>query len=213
MAHALPLHIGLVLIFRMLPGGRHGAAVSGGRQDRDEESRSMRSLGRKIVLKRICGILVCLLLLSALIWPGGDLYAQRVKKPKKNSPILKETKSAKMIFRRIEMAWRGSDARFISDLVGSGKTYIVMGGSGPRNGYYSRSQVFYLLKKMFREYSQMKFEFVKYHNIDKPGKKVFAVAYRSYKNIRTDRVFQDKVYITLGKEGDDWVLTEIKTTR
>ena len=118
-----------------------------------------------------------------------------------------------MIFSRIEGAWRRADARYLADLVGNGKAHIVMGGRGPRGGYYSRSQVFYLMKRMFGEYSQIKFEFVKYHNINQKSRKVFAVAYRSYKNIRSDKVFQDKVYITLGKEGDDWVLTEIKTTR
>ena len=45
------------------------------------------------------------------------------------------------------------------------------------------------------------------------GRRVYAIAYRSCKIMRTDKVFQDKVYITLGREGRDWVVTEIKTTR
>ncbi len=126
---------------------------------------------------------------------------------------MKVTSSPSKIFNDLEKAWRRSDARYLADLVGNGKAYIVLGERGPRGGYYSKSQVFYLMKKMFREYSQIKFEFVKYHNINDKSKKVFAVAYRSYKNNRSDKVFQDKVYITLGKEGNEWLLTEIKTTR
>ncbi len=153
------------------------------------------------------------MLLPFIDLPGGEALAQRTGKARVDTLVLKESISPAMIFRRIEGAWRKSDARYLAGLVGDGKVYIVMGEMGPKSGYYSSSQVFYLLKKIFREYSQMKFEFVKYHNVDKPGRKVFAVAYRSYKNIRSDRVFQDKVYITLCKEGDDWVMTEIKTSR
>ena len=146
------------------------------------------------------------------MWPC-DLAAQRPRKTLKDPTSLKEAGSPSKIFREIEKSWRKSDARYLANLVGSGKVHIVLGEKGPRGGYYSKSQVFYLMKRMFGEYSQIKFEFVKYHNISARSKKVFAVASRSYKNIRSDKVFQDKVYITLGKEGNNWVLTEIKTTR
>ena len=52
-----------------------------------------------------------------------------------------------------------------------------------------------------------------FHNLDKPGRKVYGIAYRSYKNIRSDKVFQDKVYVTLKKEGAGWVVAEITTTK
>ncbi len=147
-----------------------------------------------------------------MVWPC-EIEAQRPGRTLQDPASLKEASSPSKIFSKIEISWRNSDARYLADLVGSGKAYIVLGEKGPRGGYYSKSQVFYLMKRMFGEYSQLKFEFVKYHNINDRSKKVFAVASRSYKNIRSDKVFQDKVYITLGKEGDDWVLTEIKTTR
>ncbi len=168
---------------------------------------------RSAPLKRPLAYLVIVAVAAALLIPDGNANARKVQDDNKGTKLLREVKRPEVVFRKIEKAWRSSKADVIAGLVGGGRVYIVMGGKGREGGYYSKAQVYYLMKKMFKEYRQMKFEFVKYHNVDKPGRKVFAIAYRNYKNIRSGKVFQDKVYITLGKEGDDWVLVEIKTTR
>lgn len=159
-----------------------------------------------------------ILLLAAAVQAAcpGPASAQRIRKDskdKKDLPALKETRAPQWVFSRIERAWNNSDAGAISAVVGKKKVLILMKGVADGGGYYSKSQVFFLMKKMFKEFDHMKFEFVRYHNLDRPDRKVFAIAYRTYKNIRSNRVYQDKVYITLGKEGDDWVVTEIKTAR
>jgi len=131
-------------------------------------------------------------------------------------PPTRESKPADSplkVFKGIERAWRSGDAAGIAALVGEGRIAIDVRGIGQRGGLFSRSQVLYLFRNMFEAYEQTKFEFVKYHNLDKPERKVYGIAYRSFKNNRNGKVYQDKVYVTLGREGPGWVVAEIKTAR
>ncbi|MCK4538394.1 MAG: hypothetical protein KAV42_06310 [Candidatus Krumholzibacteria bacterium] len=157
------------------------------------------------------------LIISVLVFiavlPCTAAVAQRRVKEKQVRELPSEVKSPQAVFRRLEGAWKSGNAKSISSMVGKKKAFIHIRGAGANGGFYSRSQVFYLFKRMFKEYRHLKFEFVKFHNLDRPDRRVYAIAYRSCKIMRSDKVFQDKVYITLGREGQDWVVTEIKTTR
>lgn len=117
------------------------------------------------------------------------------------------------VFKGIERAWKKENADGLASFAGRGRVYLDVRGIGKKGGYYSKSQVKYLFKDMFKADDQLKFEFVKFHNLEKPDRKVYGIAYRSCKNNRSGKVFQDKVYVTLGREGPAWVLAEIKTTR
>ncbi len=144
---------------------------------------------------------------------SSGISGQDLKRVESVEKILPDERNPQVVFARFEGAWKRADAEAISTMTGKNKVFIQMKGMTETGEFYSRSQVFFLLKKLFRENRQMKFEFVKYHNLDRPDRRVFAIAYRSYKNIRSEKVFQDKVYVTLCKEERDWVLAEIKTTR
>ena len=151
------------------------------------------------------------MILMILVAPQAQ--AQRRKPKDADKQLLQEVVPPSRVFAAIERAWKAGNAQAIAGQAGSKKVHINMTEMGEGGGLYSKSQVYYLLKKMFKEKRQLKFEFVKYHNLEKPGRRVYAIAYRSYKNNRSNRVYQDKVYITLGKEGRNWVLVEIKTAR
>ena len=116
-------------------------------------------------------------------------------------------------FKRFETAWRSGNAAGIVALVGEGRVYVDVRGIGRQGGWFTRPQILFLLRNMFEKDTQTRFEFIKYHNLDKPDRKVFGIAYRSLKNNRSGNVVHDKVYVTLGREGSAWVVSEIKTTR
>ncbi|HSG29539.1 MAG TPA: hypothetical protein VLA34_13750 [Candidatus Krumholzibacterium sp.] len=156
-------------------------------------------------------ILTILMIAAAAAAFPISAVAQRGRKDIKNEQPLTEVVSPRSTFSRIEVAWRARDAEAISSFVGNSKVLVQI-GAGDSGGFYSRSQVHHLLKRMFREYEQLRFEFAKFHNLDNPGRKVYAIAHRRSRALRSDKVFQDKVYITLGKEGEHWVIVEIKTT-
>ena len=117
------------------------------------------------------------------------------------------------VFKGIERAWQKENADVLASYAGQGRVFLDVRGIGKKGGYYSRSQFKYLFRDMFKTDKQLKFEFVKFHNLEKPDRKVYGIAYRSCKNNRSGKVFQDKVYVTLGREGSAWVVAEIKTTR
>ncbi len=117
------------------------------------------------------------------------------------------------VFKALERSWQKENADGIASYAGEGRVFLDVRGIGKKGGYYSRSQVKYLFRDMFEVDEQMKFEFVKFQNLEEPDRKVYGIAYRSCKNHRSGKVFQDKVYVTLGREGSAWVVAEIKTTR
>jgi hypothetical protein len=53
---------------------------------------------------------------------------------------------------------------------------------------------------------------VKYHNLEKQGSRVYGMALRSYKSNQSGGLYQDRVYVTLAREGSRWAVTEIKST-
>jgi hypothetical protein len=116
------------------------------------------------------------------------------------------------VFRGIERAWQKENADGIVSYLGSGRVRIRVRGIGKEGGYYSKSQVKYLFRDMFKNIDHLKFEFVKFHNLEQPDRKVYGIAHRRCKNHRSGKVFQDTVYVTLGREGSTWVVAEIKTT-
>ena len=148
---------------------------------------------------------------------ASPLFSQDIKKDPQRE-IKKDEKTIKVqdplkVFKGIEKAWQKENADGIASYAGDTKVFLDVRGIGQKGGHYSRSQVKYLFKDMFKADDQLKFEFIKFHNLEEPDRKVYGIAYSSCKNIRSGKVFQDKVYVTLGREGSAWVVAEIRTTR
>ncbi len=158
--------------------------------------------------KRAGVLIVCLpvvAMLAAAAWSQEVIDVRIQDKARRNRAPLE-------VFKGIENAWCNSRAQTLSRLTGESMVFVNVKGIGRKGGYFSRSQVYYLFKKMFKRYPQLNFKFVKYHNLDKPDRKVYGIARRSYKNIRSGRLYQDKVYVTLKRGEKGWVVSEIKTT-
>ncbi len=151
-------------------------------------------------------IAIPVLLAAAPAFSQEKREIQKKEQPAKAQDPLK-------VFKGIERAWQKENADVLASYAGQGRIFLDVRGIGKKGGYYSKSQFKYLFRDMFKADNQMKFEFVKFHNLEKPDRKVYGIAYRSCKNIRSGKVFQDKVYVTLGREGSAWVVAEIKTTR
>ncbi len=132
------------------------------------------------------------------------------EKIKKMEPK-KETMMPLSIFRDIEKAWHNESPDEILNLLSKGKVYLYIKESGYREGYYSHSQTRYIFRSIFEQNRQLKFRFVKYYNLEQPSRRVYGVAQRSYKNISSGRLFRDKLYVALKREGDRWVIARIKS--
>ncbi len=130
-------------------------------------------------------IFCVVLLVTALI--SADAAGQELirKKGRRRIPALKQSPLA--TFRGIEKAWSGENASSLAHFAGEGKVFVSVMGIGQRGGYFSRPQVHYLFKRMFKNFEHSKFNFVKYHNLDKPGGRVYGIAHRSYRNNRNGK--------------------------
>jgi hypothetical protein len=158
-------------------------------------------------------VIPALLLLAATPAFSQERSIPDKRKIEKRKPAAASSQDPLKVFKGLERAWQKKNADDIASYAGEGRVFLDVRGIGKKGGYYSRSQVKYLFKDMFRTDDQVKFEFIKFQNLEEPDRKVYGIAYRSCKNNRSGKVFQDKVYVTLGREGPSWVVAEIKTTR
>jgi len=117
-----------------------------------------------------------------------------------------------VIFQNIEKAWQSGNAQHLASLASESRVYLEIRGSERRGGYFTKPQVFYIFKDMFASMKQTSFTFVKYHNLEKQDRRIYGMALRRYKSNRSGGLYQDKVYVTLVKEGSRWVMAEIKST-
>jgi len=155
-----------------------------------------------------------LILLAALflLAPGGAAAGQERRKiPRDRAPV--RGMDPMIVFRGIERAWRAGDAQKLAGYAGESKVLLNVRGLGEKGGYYSRSQVFYLFKDMFKSTRHKKFDFVSFHEVGEKSTKIYGIARRNYETTSNGRLFQDKIYVTLKLEGKRWVVSEMKSAR
>ena len=144
--------------------------------------------------------------------PVHSQKSRSVTKERMKVPASEVTNETAPIFKGIERAWRNGDAGALAEYVGDQRVYLRVRGLGEEGGHYSKPQLYYLFKRMFKTTKLKRFEFVKFHNSGSKARKVYGTAYRSFENTSSGRLFQDKVYVTLKLEGERWVVSEIKST-
>lgn len=160
-------------------------------------------------MKRQRAISILLLAAIVVLSPGAHSMQDRRKKPK--TPVNAVPKEPMVVFKGIESAWRSGNAQRLASYAGNSKVLLNVRGLGEKGGYYSRSQVFYLFKDMFKSTRHKKFNFVKYHDVGKRSSKIYGIAHRNYEVVSNGRLFQDKIYVTLKLEGKRWVVSEMKS--
>ena len=154
---------------------------------------------------------ITILLLAILAFPATGTGAGQDRRRKPKVPVPAVPKDPMVVFRGIEVAWRSGDARQLADLAGGSKVFLNVRGLGEKGGYYSRSQVFYLFKGMFKATRHKSFDFVKSHDVGKNSNKIYGIYRRNYEDTSNGRLFQDKIYVTLKFEGKRWVVSEMKS--
>jgi len=150
------------------------------------------------------------LFLAAFLLAGVSLSAQEIRR----STVVpdEEITGPLLIFRSVERAWRAGNAQALSALASDSRVRVELRGLERSGGYFTRPQIFYIFKNLFTSTKQINFAFVKYHNLDKEDSRVYGIAQRSYKTKRGGGLYKDMVYVTLVKEGAQWVVAEITST-
>lgn len=162
-------------------------------------------------------------LVLAILASASNLCPAQTSKSRFPAPAAKthpaesgETNAAEVpfsVFADIEQGWRAGSIDGILGHFGKGKVALSISGAGPKGGYFSKNQSFYLFKDLFKYTITKKFEFVQYRNIHDGDRRVYAVAERHYKRRDDGRLYQDKIYVSLQRENERWVISEIKSVR
>ena len=117
------------------------------------------------------------------------------------------------VFADLEAGWKKEQVQQILRHYGKGKVAISIEGSSPTGGQFSRNQSYYLFQDLFKYTITQKFEFVQYRYVSDGRDDVYAVAERHYKRNDDGRLYKDKIYVSLHREDDRWVISEIKSIR
>jgi len=157
--------------------------------------------------------LLVALVVSSVFLPAG-ISAQDLKQGEiKQRTVKEKAPDPSRVFRGIESAWKNGDASALIRFVGSGRVYLDLQGASKKGGYFSKSQIYFLFKRHFSATRQLKFAFMRLSKPKVRGNKAFGIARRVYRDARNGRVVNDKVYVTLRREGRSWVLSEVKSMR
>ncbi len=140
----------------------------------------------------------------------GPAAAQERKKIAR--PAIEASGEPMIVFRNFEKAWREGDAQALSSLASDSPILVEIRGIERRGGYFTKAQLLYIMKDLFGSTSQLGFEFVRYHNIEKQDRRIYGIAQRSYRSRQNGGLYKDKVYVTLVREGSRWAVAEIKST-
>ena len=117
-----------------------------------------------------------------------------------------------LVFRRFENAWRAGNAQDLAGLAGQAPVLVELRGYDRKGGYFTKAQLLYIFKDLFRSTKQLDFDFVRFHNIEKQDRRVYGIAQRSYRSGSSAGLLRDKIYVTLVKEDTRWAVAEIKST-
>jgi len=170
------------------------------------------SRGKLWVTGFYVGLILFVAVMLIQVMLDGTVSSQEIKQKVKKFKKL-NVKSSVGVFRNIENAWKSQDAGAISRYAGSGRVYIDVRMLNKQGGYFSRPQVFFLFKRMFKTTKLLRFSFQRFSEPGSGGLRAYGIANRVVKDLRTGKIIRDKIYITLKWNGKSWVLTEIKSMR
>ena len=118
---------------------------------------------------------------------------------------------AAAVFASLEEAWAGGDARGLVAHVGSRKVSLAL--PELEGGLFSRSQTELVFAQHFENTETQSFRFLDMRSPEGGPPVTAALAQRRSRRIGAGAVVQDRVLVTLVREGDLWVLAEIKVLR
>lgn len=117
------------------------------------------------------------------------------------------------VFASLERAWVVGNADSLLEHFGKRKVYISLPDGGPEGGLYSRAQSYFILKELFDATWTEEFSFVSIRQLEDPPGTAVGRAERVFRRRDSSRLLQDRLFFSLVREDDHWVVAEIKSVR
>jgi hypothetical protein len=116
-------------------------------------------------------------------------------------------------FASIERAWVVGSADAVLEHFGKRKVFISLPEGGPDGGTYSRAQSYFILKELFDATRTEEFSFVSIRQPEEQPQTAVGRAERTFRFRDSSRTQRDRIFVSLVREGDRWVIAEIKSVR
>ena len=117
--------------------------------------------------------------------------------------------NATAVFHSLETAWSRGDVDGIAAHLGKRRVSIALPDFEPGGGSFSRSQTLLILEGHFHRSRTLQFQFLDIRPPETEKSIAVALALRRYRVQGSGPIAQDRVLVTLAREGSRWVIAEI----
>jgi hypothetical protein len=114
-----------------------------------------------------------------------------------------------VVFREVERGWQSGTPKPFGRYFGKGRVRLDFGEGGPRGGFYTRSQAYYLVADFLRRYETVKIEQVTTSAEDKDGARPYALWKLVCRN-RNGVTMHERIFMSLSWEDGSWAIAEIR---
>ncbi len=114
------------------------------------------------------------------------------------------------LIRAVEEAWRGGSADPLAPYLGRRGVGLSLAGEDLADGWFSRNQALSLLDRLLRSSPTVRFEFVRFRNLDGSAGRPNAAAVWEHRRA-PDQPSRQVVFLSLARDGEGWVVAELKT--
>lgn len=157
----------------------------------------MRAGGGGIKIKFARGLILVALFLAFLSLPI-DANAE-------------EDPSLEDCLRSIEGLFRNYEVELLRNFVSKGdRVSFSLPGIVPREGFFSREQLYFVFKDLFRNYTTLNFDFSKERSVSVGGSPVYLFASWVLQEKGSLRTSRGTLFFSLEKKGGRWWLTILK---
>ena len=128
-------------------------------------------------------------------------------------PALAQDERPADVFASIERAWVVGSADAVVAQFGKRKVTISLPDGGPSGGLFSRAQSFFILKDYFAATRTEEFSFVSIRQPEEQPDNAIGMAERNFRRRDSSRTLSDRIFVSLVREDQRWVVSEIKSVR
>jgi hypothetical protein len=113
------------------------------------------------------------------------------------------------VFREVEKGLRLGTPSPFERYLGKGRIKLDFGEGGPRGGFFTRSQAYYLIADHLKRAPTVKVGLIRVSDTNEKTGQSYALLERTcrYKN---GPVKKEYVFVLLGRETDGWTITELR---
>lgn len=153
-------------------------------------------------------------LLSAWLGLGAAPARQEVLHIKRLAPTpqVKEDRSLEETIEKVKASFLARDSGKLEGCFGNAKIFVSLKSTGGKPGYYTSSQLLFMLDKLFRTVSTRTFEHAPHDLTIADDDRAFLRSQWTYVVLDSDTLVSENLHIAFVKQKEIWRIAEIKSS-